>query len=58
MSQYELPDEITLTLDEARQVTLALYDARDALVGNARLEAHIASVISMVSRKLVPDLPE
>jgi hypothetical protein len=31
MSQYDLPDEISLTLEEASKVLLTLYDLRDLL---------------------------
>jgi hypothetical protein len=31
MSQYDLPDEISLTLEEAGKVLLTLYDLRDLL---------------------------
>lgn len=64
MSQYELPDEIHLTLDEAGKVLLALYDIRDLLTatdGSQPSEDLLQSLnqaILVIQRKIVPDFPE
>ena len=63
--EYQLPDEIMLTLGEASTVLLALYDLRDALSepgpdrpDGDRLLRDVNDAILIVQRKLVPDFPE
>jgi hypothetical protein len=55
--EYELPEEITLTLAEASKVLLTLYDTRDALSESMadlpdgeRLHDEIADAILIVQR--------
>ena len=64
MSQYDLPDEISLTLDEAGRVLLVLYDIRDVLTdsddssSSEDLLQRLNQAIVVIQRKIVPDFPE
>jgi hypothetical protein len=58
MSQYDLPDEITLALAEAGEVLLALYDARDSVREDDPLHVRLSRAIRTIRAKLAPDLPE
>ncbi|HEX4862939.1 MAG TPA: hypothetical protein VFV02_02640 [Acidimicrobiales bacterium] len=59
-SDYPLPEEITVGLEEARQIMLALYGAQDELAAADRLVAALAldQPIAILRRKLVPDFPQ
>ena len=59
MSDYPLPEEITLSLEEARQIILALYGAQDELAAGDRLVAALSldPPIAILRRKLAPDFP-
>jgi hypothetical protein len=64
LSQYDLPDEISLTLDEAGRVLLVLYDIRDVLTdsddssSSEDLLQRLNQAIVVIQRKIVPDFPE
>lgn len=64
MSQYDLPDEISLTVDEAGRVLLVLYDIRDVLTdsddssSSEDLLQRLNQAIVVIQRKIVPDFPE
>lgn len=52
-----IPDEITLTRDEARDVLFALDDAIEAApVGSLR--ARLEHAAQLIVDKLMPDLPD
>lgn len=63
MSQYELPDEISLTLEEAGKVLLTLYDLRDLLSDSDdsspsdELLHRLSEAIVLIQQKIVPDFP-
>jgi hypothetical protein len=63
MSQYDLPDEISLTLEEAGKVLLALYDLRDLLSDSddsslrGELVHRLSEAIVLIQQKIVPDFP-
>ncbi|GEM_PF-7087403 len=52
-----IPDEITLTRDEARDVLFALDDAIEA-TPSAPLRARLQKAARLVVEKLMPDLPD
>ncbi len=56
MSRYELPDEITLTFDEARVVYLALVDAEDSAPAGSELRIRLHDCAALIGHKLAPDL--
>jgi hypothetical protein len=64
LSQYELPSQIHLTLEEAGRVLLALYDVRDVLGDphgpspSGDLLQRLNQAILVIQRKIVPDFPE
>ena len=58
LSQHEMPEEITLTLEEAKAVLLALYDARDDVPEDNVLYLRLSEAIRTLRFKLAPELPE
>jgi hypothetical protein len=52
-----IPDEITLTRDEARDVLFALDDASEATPAGPLL-SRLEAAASLVVEKLMPDLPD
>jgi hypothetical protein len=52
-----IPDEITLTRDEARDVLFALDDAVAAIEDGA-LCARLSDAARLIVDKLMPDLPD
>jgi hypothetical protein len=63
MSQYDLPDEVSLTLEEAGKVLLTLYDLRDLLSDSddssprGELLHRLSEAIVLIQHKIVPDFP-
>lgn len=55
MSRYELPNEITLTLEEARVVYLALFEAAEASPTGSELQIRLEASRQIIARKLAPD---
>jgi hypothetical protein len=52
-----IPDEITLTRNEARDVLFALDDAAEAIEDGA-LRARLSDAARLIVDKLMPDLPD
>lgn len=58
MSRFELPEEITLGLDEARRVLAALIDSQRATPSDSMLWVQQMDAIRTLEAKLAPDLGE
>lgn len=56
MSRYDLPDEITLTFEEARVIYLALVHAEEAVATGSELRIRLHDCAALVAHKLAPDL--
>lgn len=56
MSRYELPDEITLSFQEARVIYLALYEAAEAAPEGSELRIRLYACRRIIASKLAPDL--
>ena len=52
-----IPDEITLTRDEAKVVLFALDDAIEA-TSNGALQSRLEESARIIVEKLMPDLPD
>lgn len=58
MSLFDLPEEITLSLVEARRVLAALIDSQAATPTDSMLWVQQMDAIRMLEAKLAPDLGE
>ncbi len=56
MSRYELPDEITLSFEEARVVYLALVEAEDVAPPGSERRIRLHDCAALIGNKLAPDL--
>ncbi len=56
MSRYNLPDEITLSFDQARVIYLALFEAADLAEQGSELRVRLDACRQIIARKLLPDL--
>lgn len=56
MSRYDLPDEITLSFDQARVIYLALFEAAEVAEQGSELHIRLDACRQIIARKLVPDL--
>jgi hypothetical protein len=53
--RFDLPDDITLTLDEARQVLAALIDSQRTTPNDSMLWVQQMDAIRTLDAKLAPD---
>jgi len=53
-----LPDEITLSREEARQVLFAMDDALEAIPATSALHQTLQAAARLIVEKFLPDLPE
>jgi len=56
MSRIDLPEEITLTFDEARVIYLALFEAAEAAPEGSELRIRLRASRLIITSKLAPDL--
>jgi hypothetical protein len=56
MSRYDLPDEITLSFNQARVIYLALVEAEEGAPAGSELRIRLHDCATLMARKLAPDL--
>jgi hypothetical protein len=56
MSRYDLPDEITLTFDQARVIYLALLEAEEQAPEGSELRIRLHDCAAVIARLLLPDV--
>ena len=56
MSRFDLPNEITLSFEEARVVYLTLVEAEEASRDGSELRFRLHDCATLIAHKLVPDL--